>query len=94
MNPETLELLIPITAIVMGTLVVLIPIAGATARFALKPIMEAIGKAKETQGRTAELTTLEQRVALLESQFNHMEGTVDRLAEAREFDRQLGDPRP
>ena len=94
MDPTTLELFIPITAIVMGSLIVLIPIAGLTARFALKPIMEAIGKAKESQARTAELATLEQRVALLESQYSHLEGSVDRLAETREFDRQLGGPRP
>ena len=94
MDPATLQLLIPNTAIVMGSLIVLIPIAGLTARFALKPIMDAIAKTKEAQARSGELTTLEQRVALLESQYHHLEGSVDRLAETREFDRQLGGPRP
>jgi hypothetical protein len=38
--------LIPIVAIVMGMLTVLIPITGFTARFALKPIAEAVATAR------------------------------------------------
>ena len=93
MDPAVLELFIPITAIVLGSLTILIPIAGFTARFALKPIMDAIAKARESQSRSQELTVLEQRIALLESQFNHLEGTVDRLSDVRDFDRQLGSER-
>ena len=37
-----------IVAIVMGMLVVLIPVAGLTARFALKPVVEALARYRES----------------------------------------------
>lgn len=90
MGPETLRMLIPLTAVVMGTLMFLIPIAGLTARFALKPIVEALARYREMQGGAAELRVLEQRVALLEQQYQNIEGSVSRLGELKEFDKQLG----
>ena len=85
------EALIPLVAIVLGTMTILIPIAGFTARFALKPIVEAIARMKEIQaGSTGrELSVLEQRVSLLEQQYQSLDTTVDRLAEMKDFDRQL-----
>ena len=78
-----------LVAVVMGLLVVLIPISGLTARFALKPIAEAVARMRESQGASREVAILEQRVALLEQQLSNMETDVNRLEEAREFDRQL-----
>lgn len=88
---EDLELLIPIIAIVMGSLMFLIPIAGFTARFAMKPIVETLAKYRELQGGTAgrEINVLEQRVALLEQQYSILENDFQRLSELKEFDRQL-----
>lgn len=85
------EILIPLVAIVMGCLMFLIPIAGFTARFALKPIVEAMAKYREIQGGTAgrELNVLEQRVALLEQQYQGLENSVTRIGELKDFDRQL-----
>jgi hypothetical protein len=85
------EVLIPLVAIVMGTLMFLIPIAGFTARFALKPIVEAMAKYREMQGGTTgrELNVLEQRVALLEQQHQQLEQTMQRIGELKDFDRQL-----
>ena len=87
-----MSLLIPLVLGTLGILTVLIPIAGLTARFALKPIVEAMARMKEIQagneGRA--LGILEQRVALLEQQQQILEGTVQRLGEFRDFDRQLG----
>ena len=85
------EILIPLLLGTLGIMTVLIPIAGLTARFALKPIVEAIARMKEAQSGTAarEVSLLEQRVALLEQQHQALEHEVDRLAELRDFDRQL-----
>jgi hypothetical protein len=46
---------------------------------------------REAQGGTAgrELNVLEQRVALLEQQYQTLEGSVQRMGELKDFDRQL-----
>ncbi|HEY0672214.1 MAG TPA: hypothetical protein VGD27_08115 [Longimicrobiales bacterium] len=88
------EILIPLVLGTLGILTVLIPIAGLTARFALKPIVEAIARMREVQaGSTGrELSVLEQRVALLEQQYQSLDNTVERLAEVKDFERQLSAP--
>ncbi|HET9440150.1 MAG TPA: hypothetical protein VFO52_08260 [Longimicrobiales bacterium] len=88
------EILIPLVLGTLGILTVLIPIAGLTARFALKPIVEAIARMREVQaGSTGrELGVLEQRVALLEQQYQSLDNTVERLAEVKDFERQLSAP--
>lgn len=85
-------LLIPLAAIVLGSLTVLIPITGLTARFALKPIMEAIGQMKAGQGADQRVAYLEQRLALLEEQFHAIERDHARLVEDHNFRRQLEGP--
>lgn len=75
-----------------GILVVLIPVAGLTARFALKPVVEAIYRAREVQGGGREAAIMEQRVALLEQQLRTLEGSVGRLADDADFRRQLEAP--
>lgn len=86
-----MEILIPLVLGTLGILTVLIPVAGLTARFALKPIVEAIARMREMQaGATGrELSVLEQRVALLEQQYQSLDSTVERIAEIKEFDKQL-----
>ena len=93
MNEEIFELLIPLTAILMGGLVFLIPVAGLTARFALKPILEAIAQLKGTQGADQRVALLEQRLALLEEQFHVIERDHQRLVEESDFGKQLEAPR-
>lgn len=93
MDAQVLEVFIPLTAIVMGSLMLLIPIAGLTARFAIKPVMEALGRAREGAGTNArELSVLEQRVALLEQQYQNLEGSVERLQDVKDFERRLTGP--
>ena len=95
MDPATLEMLIPLLAVFMGCLIVLIPIAGLTARFAIKPIMEAMARSREIQaGATSPqvVAALEARLAALEHQIQNVEGSVDQLQRASEFDRQLRPP--
>lgn len=81
-----------VVAVVMGSLVVLIPIAGITARFALKPIAEAVARMKEAQGSTRELSLLQQRIDLLEQQIGVMESDLHRLREVQEFHARLKSP--
>lgn len=78
-----------IVAVVMGMMVVLIPIAGLTARFALKPVVESLAKlfVSRTVEETVQIT--DRRVALLEQQVESLEGLVARLHEERAFDREL-----
>lgn len=85
-----------IVAIVMGLSVVLIPIAGLTARFALKPLVESLSKVNEVRGVEETVAITERRVALLEQQLEAMESTVRHLEESRNFDRALesGDGAP
>lgn len=92
MDEGLLALLIPILAIVLGSLVVLIPIAGLTARFALKPMLDALARYREMQGEGQRVAMLEQRLALIEEQQHGQERALARLTEEAEFRRQLDAP--
>jgi hypothetical protein len=81
-----------VVAVVMGMLVILIPVAGLTARFALKPIVEAIARMRESQNGEQEVSLLQQRIALLEQQLQSVESSVDRISDERDFHKQLGSP--
>ena len=84
-----------IVAIVMGMLVVLIPIAGITARFAIKPIAEALVHMRESSVDRQQLQLLERRLSLIEQEINGLGGMRDDLQRALaevEFERQLKAP--
>lgn len=78
-----------IISVVLGMMVVLIPVAGLTARFALKPTVEALGQFFESKGKDEAVQLLERRCALLEQQVEAMEHQVMRLQETSDFDRAL-----
>lgn len=85
-----------IVAIVMGLLVVLIPIAGLTARFAIKPITESIARMREGSIDRNTIQMMERRIALLEQEVHGLGGMrddVSRLLEEIEFQRQLQAPK-
>ena len=86
--------LIPLVAVVLGGLSVLIPITGLTARFALKPIIEAITTLRAGQEDEKRTAFLEQRLALVEEQLHAIERDHQRLLEADDFRRQLESPLP
>ncbi|MEK9502075.1 hypothetical protein [Gaopeijia maritima] len=79
-----------IVATIMGISIVLIPIAGLTARFALKPLVESLTRVNEVRGVEETVAITERRVALLEQQLEQMDHTVRRLEETHDFDRALG----
>ena len=78
-----------VVAVFMGTLIILIPIAGVTLRFAIKPIAEAVARVREAEGAKRDMSVLEQRVELLERQLGALESDVHRLREVEEFHAQL-----
>jgi hypothetical protein len=73
----------------MGTSIVLIPVIGITARFALKPTVEAMSRLFEHKGTQEAVNILERRMALLEQQMESLDNSVKQLAEVADFHRQL-----
>lgn len=92
MDAETLEALTGVVAVVLGCMIVLIPIAGITARFALKPVMEAFARYRDMQGEGQKISLLERRLALVEEQQHSQERLLARLSEDADFRRQLEAP--
>jgi hypothetical protein len=86
---NTNETIVAGLAIFLGLMVVLIPITGLTLRFALKPMMEALGKYREVQGDKQMQALLERRVSLMEEQLHSMDRSLRELAEESEFRREL-----
>ncbi len=87
------EVLIPITAILVGGTAVILPIAGLTARFAFKPLVEGLARLKEGSSGGARVALIEQRLALMEEQIHMLERDNQRLTEEVEFRRELQSPR-
>lgn len=78
-----------IIAVVMGISLFLIPVIGLTARFALKPTVEALSRFFEGRGRDESMKIMERRLALLEQQVEVMEGSLRRVEEVADFDSRL-----
>ncbi|WP_420126690.1 hypothetical protein [Longimicrobium sp.] len=87
MDPNTA--IIAGLAIFLGMMTILIPIAGLTARFALKPLMEALKSYRELQSDNQATQLVERRMALMEEQMHSMDRTLRELAEESEFRRDL-----
>jgi len=83
------ENMIGLTAVIMGSLTVLIPIAGITARIALKPIVEAMARYREMKGTDDSVTMLERRMSLMEEQLHGMDRSLRLLVEDSDFRRRL-----
>jgi hypothetical protein len=83
-----LEIFIPITAILVGGIIVGVPVVGLTARFAFKPVVEAFLRMKSAQADDR-VPRLESRLAQMEEQLHAVERAQDRLVEEAEFQRQL-----
>lgn len=83
-----LAVLIPIVAIVMGTLTVLVPVSLFALRFAIKPIAEAVAQLRSGVAPD-EVRVMKERIALLEQQFSGMESEMTRVSEAVDFQDRL-----
>jgi len=86
------DILVPILAILVGGAVVLMPLAALCARFALKPILEAIAEVRGTGGRGASAVQ-ERRLEVLEAEVQNLRHTVQELNAAERFRLQLEDGR-
>lgn len=78
-----------LVATILGISIVLIPVIGVTARFALKPTVEAFGRFFDHQGLGETVRVLERRIDFQERQIEALESTVRGLTEGSEFDRAL-----
>ncbi len=80
---------VALVSVIMGISIVLIPVAGLTAHYALKPIVEAFGRYLEGKGTEESVKLVERRLHLLEQQLDEVQGSVNRLVEVSEFDARL-----
>jgi len=78
-----------LVATIMGISVVLIPVIGLTARFALKPTVEAFSQFFQAKTAEESVRLLERRMALLESQMENIDASMNRIAQVSEFHHQL-----
>jgi len=78
-----------LVATILGISVILIPVIGVTARFALKPTAEALSRFFDHQGLRETVRVLERRIDFQEHQIEGLEATVRRLNESADFDRRL-----
>jgi hypothetical protein len=81
-----------LAGVIMGSLIVLIPVAGLTARFAMKPIVESMARLRQSSNQGETVNMLERRITLLEKEVQNLSGIRDdlgRLVEEMEFQRQL-----
>ena len=79
-------------AVFMGVSVVLIPVLGITARFALKPTVEALSRFFDRKDSDDAVSILERRMALMEQQLESIESSVQRIADTADFDDKLAAP--
>ena len=76
-------------AVFMGISIVLVPVIGLTARFALKPTVEALSRFFDKKGSDESYLIMERRMALLETHIDSIEANVSRLVEVSEFHHEL-----
>jgi hypothetical protein len=71
---------------------VVVPVLGITARLAIKPMVNAIIRLRESFSQGAGSGLVERRVLQLEDELRQVRAEVQRLAEAEEFQRELLSP--
>ena len=81
--------LVGLVGTIMGISIILVPVLGITARFVMKPLVEALGQSVQARQSDETVRILERRLALLEQQIETLDSSVTRLAEAAEFHREL-----
>lgn len=84
--------IIELAAVVLGISVVLVPVIGLTARYALSPTVEALVKLFDTKSTEETVRILERRLELQEQEIALLNQTVHALSDARDFDRKLSAP--
>lgn len=80
---------VAMAAVTGGILIVLIPIAGLTARFALKPLIESISGVMRARQGGGEVAGLERHIAALEQELSSLRGELRHGLDSAAFDRRL-----
>ena len=83
------EIFIPIIGILVGGMAIIIPIAGLTAHFELKPLVDSWKNIRPNQADDRLVRSLEARLAVLEDQVQALAQDNVRLLEDAEFRLQL-----
>lgn len=78
-----------LVAVILGISIVLIPVAGLTARYVLKPVVDALGRFQEGRSSEETMQLMERRMSLLEAQLEGVQHSMDRLVEVSEFNAEL-----
>lgn len=71
---------VDLTALILGSLgilIVLIPVFGLTVRFAVRPVVEALGRMREGSAPTREMEALSARVRELEEEVLRLKNVAD-----------------
>jgi hypothetical protein len=74
-----------ILAMLLTAMVVFVPVAGLTMRFALKPIVDSIARLMEVRAQNGASELLEKRLALVEQELQAMRAEVSRVIERGDF---------
>lgn len=84
---EILEELIPLTGILVGGLIILIPVTAVCMRIFVKPTLESLYRMRQEMAPATEDRRLQdQRVTLLEAEVQALQEQVQALRNVREFD--------
>jgi len=81
-----------LVATILGISIVLIPVIGLTARFALTPVVHAISKVFEARELDETLRIMDRRLELQEQEIVSLQHQLRSVTEARDFERQLSAP--
>ncbi len=84
--------IVALAAVILGISVVLVPVIGLTARFALKPVVEGLARVFESRSVDETVRILERRVELQEQQIEPLQASLKQIADTQDFDRQLAAP--
>jgi hypothetical protein len=83
------EIIIPILAILTGGAIILLPLLAICARFALKPILQALIEFREATAAGGTMKLQDPRVELLEAEVWSLRSAVEELKASEDFRRQL-----
>ncbi|HEX9937814.1 MAG TPA: hypothetical protein VGB15_11855 [Longimicrobium sp.] len=78
-----------ILALLFAGTIVLVPVLAISARLAMKPMIEALARLRQSGQET---TLQDRRIALLEAEVHHLSAAVHHFAEVEDFRRQIAVP--
>jgi hypothetical protein len=96
MTPADLDKLAPLIAFLTCAFILSIPVIAFSARFAIKPVVDALIRLRESNSNDASLDRAlaqqDRRLSLMEAELQHVSTTLERLAEAERFHAELAQP--